>query len=160
MFIETFISRCGRGLFQKCISIVKKQGTKVVLDDYKLLTYLIFDAPSHGGKYEDRVKWLQANIPQDDDQCYAAVVGIKKCQGLADLKQCLADVTKAGGEGIMLRKPGSKYENKRSSTLLKVKTFYDEGEIPLTFPYKRLFSVFQKRWSLVINQVKAILQEH
>ncbi|CAF5116936.1 unnamed protein product, partial [Rotaria socialis] len=35
-------------------------------------------------------------------------------------------VNAAGGEGIMLRKPGSRYENKRSSTLLKVKTFYDE----------------------------------
>ncbi|CAF0973497.1 unnamed protein product [Adineta steineri] len=117
---------CGRGLFQKCISIVKKQANKVVPDDYKLLTYLVFDAPSHGGKYEDRVKWLQANIPQDDDKCYATIVGIKKCQGADDLKQCLANVNAAGGEGIMLRKPGSLYENKRSSTLLKVKTFYDE----------------------------------
>lgn len=109
---------------------MKKQAKKVVADDYKLLTYLIFDAPSHGGKYEDRVKWLQANVPQDDEKCYATVVGIKKCQGLADLKQCLADVNKADGEGIMLRKPGSLYENKRSSTLLKVKTFYDEGKSP------------------------------
>ncbi|CAF4811454.1 unnamed protein product [Rotaria sp. Silwood1] len=117
---------CGRGLFQKCVSIVKKQANKVVPDDYKLLTYLIFDAPSHGGKYEDRVKWLQANIPQDDDKCFATVVGIKKCEGLAQLKQFLADVNKTGGEGIMLRKPGSLYEHKRSTTLLKVKTFYDE----------------------------------
>jgi DNA ligase-1 len=91
------------------------------------LTYLIFDAPTHGGKYEDRVKWLQANIPQDDDKCFATVVGIKKCEGMAQLKQLLADVNKAGGEGIMLRKPGSLYEHKRSTTLLKVKTFYDEG---------------------------------
>ena len=93
--------------FQKCISIVKKQAEKVIADDYKLLTYLIFDAPEHGGKYEDRVKWLQNNIPQDDDKCFATVVGIKKCEGAAQLKQFLADVTKAGGEGIMLRKPGS-----------------------------------------------------
>lgn len=117
---------CGRGLFQKCISIVKKQANRVVADDYKLLTYLIFDAPSHGGKYEDRMKWLQANIPQNDEQCYAVVVGIKKCTGMDDLKKWLADVTKVGGEGVMLRKPGSLYEKKRSSTLLKVKTFYDE----------------------------------
>ena len=101
----------------------------MVPDDFKLLTYLVFDAPTHGGKYEDRVKWLQENIPQNDDKCYASVVGIKKCQGGADLKKCLADVTAAGGEGIMLRKPGSYYENKRSSTLLKVKTFYDEGQL-------------------------------
>jgi DNA ligase-1 len=46
---------------------------------------------------------------------------------MAQLKQLLADVNKAGGEGIMLRKPGSLYEHKRSTTLLKVKTFYDEG---------------------------------
>lgn len=92
---------------------------------------MIFDAPSQGGKYEDRVKWLQTNIPQDDDRCYATVVGIKKCQGHDDLKQCLAQVIAAGGEGIMLRKPGSLYENKRSSTLLKVKQFYDEGELPV-----------------------------
>jgi DNA ligase 1 len=108
---------------------VKKQAGKVVLEDYKLLTYLIFDAPSHGGKYEDRVKWLEANIPQTDDSCFATVVGIKKCEGMAQLKQLLADVNKAGGEGIMLRKPGSLYEHKRSTTLLKVKTFHDEGNI-------------------------------
>ena len=122
-------TRCGRGLFQKCISIVKKQAGKVVPEDYKLLTYLIFDAPTQGGKYEDRVKWLEANIPQKDDSCFATVVGVKKCEGMAQLKQLLADVNKAGGEGIMLRKPGSLYEHKRSTTLLKVKTFHDEGNI-------------------------------
>lgn len=98
----------------------------MIAEDYKLLTYLIFDAPSHGGKYEDRVKWLENNIPQDDDDCYAVVVGIKKCESADHLKKVLNDVTKAGGEGIMLRKVGSLYEHKRSSTLLKVKTFYDE----------------------------------
>jgi DNA ligase-1 len=128
-----YFYRCGRGLFQKCVSIVKKQADKVIADDYKLLTYLIFDAPTHGGKYEDRVKWLQANIPQDDDKCFATVVGIKKCEGLAQLKQFLADVNKVGGEGIMLRKPGSLYEHKRSTTLLKVKTFYDEGKSSISF---------------------------
>ncbi len=30
-----------------------------------------------------------------------------------------------GGEGLMLRQPGSKYEHGRSATLLKVKTFHD-----------------------------------
>ena len=32
-----------------------------------------------------------------------------------------------GGEGLMLRCPGSKYERRRSKNLLKVKTFYDEA---------------------------------
>lgn len=39
--------------------------------------------------------------------------------------ELLGEVEKKGGEGLMLRKPGSLYEGKRSSTLLKVKSFYD-----------------------------------
>ncbi len=34
-------------------------------------------------------------------------------------------VTGAGGEGVMLRNPNSKYETKRSDQLLKVKKFED-----------------------------------
>ena len=125
-------------------------------DDYKLLTYLIFDAPTHGGKYEDRMKWLQENIPQDDENCYASVVGIKKCGSLAQLQQCLADVNKVGGEGVMLRKPGSRYEHKRSSTLLKVKTFYDEGNSQRFYRIDRFILFFSQRlWSLVTNRAKA-----
>ena len=37
----------------------------------------------------------------------------------------LEKVEKMGAEGLMLRKPKSKYVGKRSSTLLKVKTFHD-----------------------------------
>jgi hypothetical protein len=52
----------------------------------------------------------------------------------------------------MLRKPGSLYENKRSSTLLKVKTFYDEGKFTLnkikSFLQKSfLFSRSSSCWS-------------
>lgn len=39
--------------------------------------------------------------------------------------EMLKEVEELGGEGLMLRKPRSKYEGSRSSTLLKVKTFYD-----------------------------------
>ena len=34
-------------------------------------------------------------------------------------------VEELGGEGLMLRKPGSKYVGVRSDTLLKVKSFFD-----------------------------------
>jgi DNA ligase-1 len=37
----------------------------------------------------------------------------------------LAQVEAVGGEGMMLRQPGSRYENGRSATLLKVKSFHD-----------------------------------
>jgi len=41
------------------------------------------------------------------------------------MDQELERVEKLGGEGIMLREKGSRYERKRSKTLLKVKTFQD-----------------------------------
>jgi DNA ligase-1 len=41
------------------------------------------------------------------------------------LKEELARVEALGGEGLMLRKPGSRYEVGRSFSLLKVKTFHD-----------------------------------
>jgi DNA ligase-1 len=37
----------------------------------------------------------------------------------------LDKVTANGGEGMMIKDPLSKYENKRSDKLLKVKTFED-----------------------------------
>ena len=40
-------------------------------------------------------------------------------------KQFLADINKVGGEGLMLRKPGSLYEHKRSTTLQnRINTLY------------------------------------
>lgn len=37
----------------------------------------------------------------------------------------MKEVTKYGGEGVMLRKADSHYQKSRSSSLLKVKTFSD-----------------------------------
>jgi hypothetical protein len=47
------------------------------------------------------------------------------CKDLACLREELARVEALGGEGLMLRQPGSRYEAGRSATLLKVKTFRD-----------------------------------
>ena len=52
------------------------------------------------------------------------------CKGKEDLMEKLDAMVKKGGEGIMIREPGSKYAHKRSSTLLKLKKFHDaEAEI-------------------------------
>jgi len=47
------------------------------------------------------------------------------CKGLDHLRAELARVEGLGGEGLMMRKPHSRYESGRSITLLKVKNFYD-----------------------------------
>ncbi|PRP86779.1 hypothetical protein PROFUN_02928 [Planoprotostelium fungivorum] len=116
---------CGRGLFQKCIGIIKKQ-KDAREEDWQYVTYLVFDAPDQPGPYEKRVEFLNKVVRSDSSTSYAAVVGIRECVDVAHMKKYLSEVELAGGEGLMLREPKSKYENGRSSTLLKVKTFHDE----------------------------------
>jgi hypothetical protein len=47
------------------------------------------------------------------------------CRGLDHLRAELARVEGLGGEGLMVRRPGSRYEVGRSTTLLKIKSFRD-----------------------------------
>jgi DNA ligase-1 len=49
----------------------------------------------------------------------------KKVSNKAQVLRDLDKIVAKGGEGLMLRKPGSMYEGKRSSTLLKVKKAFD-----------------------------------
>jgi len=58
---------CGRGLFQKTLSIVRRTVTNSHTDaDWKYVTFLVFDAPArsekHKMEYEDRVRWLERTI--------------------------------------------------------------------------------------------------
>jgi DNA ligase-1 len=48
-----------------------------------------------------------------------------KCTSKAQLEDDLKKMIKLGGEGLMIRQPGSQYERCRSKTLLKLKKFYD-----------------------------------
>jgi DNA ligase 1 len=54
-----------------------------------------------------------------------------RCRGLAHLREELARVEALGGEGLMLRQPGSAYETGRSFTLLKIKSFHDAEAVVL-----------------------------
>lgn len=102
------------------------------------LKYMVFDAPFlSSSPFEDRLACLESLFPSlsleelENDETKAKVkspvvlVKHEICQGMEDLKKRLVQVQNLGGEGLMLRQPGSQYVGKRSKTLLKVKTFYD-----------------------------------
>lgn len=125
----------GRGMFQRCVAVVRKK-TIVDPEAWKNIIYVLFDAPSINKPFEDRMKYLM---------CLAKTVGTPYmrahehylCKGKEHVKEELEKVEGLGGEGLMLREPGSFYENRRSTSLLKVKTFqdaeatvigYEEGE--------------------------------
>jgi DNA ligase-1 len=115
----------GNGNFSETVSTVKKFIPND--DEWKKIQFWVFDLPKHGGIYEDRmtelVKILPTHVTGCTDLCVRVPTGhIASGYSTFDL---LKDFEKAGYEGVMLRQPGSLYEEGRSNTLLKVKSFKD-----------------------------------
>ena len=106
----------GRGKFQETVSIVRS-----VKEDkgWKKIKFKVFDAPDDVNPVEQRL----VNIPRGVKQIVS--VDHVVCRGPIDVQQRLDRMILKGGEGLMLRKPGSLYERKRSGTLLKVKKMHD-----------------------------------
>jgi len=114
-----------RGQFQKTVSIVRRQNGG---DQWGDVFYLVFDAPSHGGVFEDRLVHLMEILEGEECQ-YAKPVDHWQCEDNDSLKDELEEVEAKGGEGLMLRRPCSEYEPGRSTSLLKVKSFHDDEAI-------------------------------
>lgn len=110
-----------RKAFQRTVSIVRRQDKN---EQWKQVRYLVFDAPSQSGKFEDRMAYLQDGAASWKNQFLSLHQQIL-CRDVHHLRNELQRIESLGGEGLMLREPGSGYAIGRSSTLLKVKTFHD-----------------------------------
>ncbi|HET6878888.1 MAG TPA: DNA ligase [Pirellulales bacterium] len=111
----------GRKAFQRCVSIVRRQDKS---DLWQSIRFLVFDMPTAGGPFEERLEQLRDCLAPNRAR-FAEIHEHDRCRGLDHLREELARVEALGGEGLMLRQPGSPYEAGRSPTLLKVKTFHD-----------------------------------
>lgn len=111
----------GRKNFQRAVSIVRRRDKTELWRDVR---YVVFDAPAAGGGFEERLAFIHDALASGRPAFAEAHVQAL-CGGFGELRAELARVEGLGGEGLMLRKPGSKYESGRSSTLLKVKNFHD-----------------------------------
>ncbi len=111
----------GRKKFQRATSIVRRQDRS---DHWKEIVYVVFDAPALTSPFEDRLDVLQSLFAPDRTP-YARALEQERCRDVAHLRHELDRVEKLGGEGLMMRRAGSKYEVGRSFSLLKVKTFHD-----------------------------------
>ncbi|HEY4255772.1 MAG TPA: DNA ligase [Candidatus Udaeobacter sp.] len=112
----------GYGKFEDTISIVRSDTPD---DGWKRVRFMVFDAPQAKGTFEERMQFLRVTLPEGNR--FVTVVAQKRCEGAAQLLAERDRVVRLGGEGLMLRQPGSAYEGGRSSTLLKVKP-YDDAE--------------------------------
>jgi DNA ligase-1 len=105
----------GPGRFNDTVRAVKGSA------GWSELRYVVFDAPAD---YDDSAVPFEARMHLAR-LCWHDVVQNVRCRDLDHLMATLREFEAQGLEGIMLRKPRSIYEGKRSSTLLKVKTFKD-----------------------------------
>jgi DNA ligase-1 len=110
-----------RKKFQRTVSIARRQDRS---DHWKELRFVVFDAPALADPFEARLRHV-GDLLRKLALPYAAAHAHECCRGLDHLRVELARVEALGGEGLMLRQPGSKYEVGRSTTLLKVKSFQD-----------------------------------
>ncbi|KAH7102511.1 DNA ligase/mRNA capping enzyme [Auriculariales sp. MPI-PUGE-AT-0066] len=114
----------GRGKFNNTVSVVKTKNSP----HWKTVQYHVFDVPSHGKKpFEERFKLLEGLFGKNGSHAsdHVVIVPHTELESREQMDKMLEEVQKKGGEGLMLRKPKSEYVGTRSSTLLKVKTFYD-----------------------------------
>lgn len=111
----------GRKAFQRTVSIVRRQDGGSL---WRELRYRVFDAPAVPGNFEDRLNAVQ-NLLGDSRVPCAQAHEQSICRGRLHLLHELSRIEALGGEGLMLRQPGSHYAVGRSSTLLKVKSFQE-----------------------------------
>ncbi|MDB5173679.1 MAG: uncharacterized protein JWN51_2452 [Phycisphaerales bacterium] len=114
-----------RKKFQRTVSIVRRQDKT---DLWNEVRFLVFDAPSQAGGFEERVGFVKDALAGRALK-FARPHEHQLCKDVDCLRAELARVEALGGEGLMLRQPGSKYEAGRSASLLKVKSFRDAEAI-------------------------------
>jgi len=111
----------GRKKFQRTVSVVRRQDKS---EGWRDIVFVVFDAPAIDAPFEERLEHVRRELEARELR-HARHHAHERCRSIDHLKEELARVESMGGEGLMMRKPGSRYEVGRSSTLLKVKTFHD-----------------------------------
>jgi DNA ligase-1 len=111
----------GRGAFQRTVSIVRRHDGS---EQWREIRFLVFDAPTLDEPFEERLKQIGDVLARAKSR-YACLLPQEHCRNERHLYKQLDAVIAQGGEGLMLREPGSRYIAGRSSTLLKVKRFHD-----------------------------------
>ena len=111
----------GRDSFQSIVSTVRK--TEPEPERWKEIKFMIFDAPLLKGTFAQRVKALEEKL--DPANPVVKLISQTPCKSPDHLEKYMDEVCGGKGEGVMIKDPKSKYENRRSFSLLKVKRFED-----------------------------------
>ena len=116
----------GRGKFEETSGIIR---TQIPNDqDWQKVHLMLFDMPKHKGTFSERLeamKILVANLHSKNLAKNLLVIEQFKIANHQALIKKLNEVTKLGGEGLVLHRQDSLYKAIRNNDVLKLKTFED-----------------------------------
>ncbi len=112
----------GRGQFEKLSGYVRK--AVPVDDEWRQIKYMVFELPDAAGTFAERYAQLKKIIAQANFPQLIAVAQFRLADNAA-LKNKLAEVVRAGGEGLMLHQADALYITGRNDALLKLKPLDD-----------------------------------
>jgi DNA ligase 1 len=111
-----------RGQFDELSGIARKAQT--VDEEWRRVSYQVFELPGGEGSFESRAAQLQAIVKQVNWPQLQAPSQFR-VKDEAQLKAKLDALVKAGGEGLMLHRADAAYLTGRSDVLLKFKPVQD-----------------------------------
>ena len=112
----------GRGAFEVLSGTVRREVPEVRA--WRRVRYMVFDLPEQAGPFDERLKRLQEML-DDIDAPYLEPIAQFRVSSHEELMAELERVVARGGEGLMLRRAGSRHRAGRSDDLLKVKPYQD-----------------------------------
>ena len=112
----------GRGQFERVSATVRRR----VPDDaeWREVRYQVFELPDAAGTFRERVQALQSLVAAAAVPWLQAVDQFE-VSSRAALDRKLDEITRAGGEGLMLHRADAPYLTGRSDVLLKMKRWND-----------------------------------
>lgn len=153
-FVEKFPARpldgelwAGRGRFERLSGIVRKETP--IDAEWREVRYMIFELPDAPGSFRERAHLLRQIAGEAGVPCLQAVEQTEVKDRRA-LERKLADVLRAGGEGLMLHRADAPYSTGRNGDLLKMKPVHDAearviGHVPGKGKYKGMLGALRVR---------------
>jgi DNA ligase-1 len=112
----------GRGQFDRLSGIIRRH--HIDEEDWRLIKYLIFDLPASEQTFDLRVEKIKLIVKRVNRSHIQSVVQFKLDDHVV-LLETLDRIVKNKGEGLMLHRGASHYQNNRSDDLLKLKKSSD-----------------------------------
>ena len=111
-----------RGQFEKLSGFVRKNTPQD--EEWRQIKYMIFELPDAPGTFAERYEQIKRIVAQTNFPQLVAVEQLRLPDNAA-LKRKLAEIVKAGGEGLMLHRADAPYITGRNDALLKLKPLED-----------------------------------